>query len=357
MKIFTLIFSLILTNLTFAQSKGELVVFSNLGEHFYLLLNGERQNADAATNVKVQEVLPGFYSCKVISQNNLYALSTNLEIKAGMRVTYRIVEKKGVPKLRYYTEQVLETTSKPIAGQCVLVYGQTPVVQNTTTTQTTTTQTANNGSVSNGANVNMSGTGVSANVGSNNAGGTTSATTQTTNQGTIQNGTIGGEENINISINMSETGFSTNVNTNGNGNQNMSTSGNVNGTSTTTTTTTTTSNTTVGGNPDYKPKPVAGKPTNCLVDAPGMSTAIAMIKKESFADNKMSVAKQFTKVKCLTVLQIKEIAMLFDFSDDKMEYVKFAYDHCMNTSDYYQLSDVFSFSDDKDDFNGFLLTK
>jgi hypothetical protein len=373
MKISSLIIILVLGNFVFSQSKGEVVIFSNLGDHFFVLINGERQNQEAATNVKVKEVLPGFYSCKVISQNNLYVLNTNLEIKAGVRVTFRIIEKKGKVKLRYFTEQSLETNPQPNPGQCVIVYGQppaelTPVSQQTeTTTVQTNTQTnnTNNGTQTNpinsNENINMSGTGFS-NDGSGGfnqqVGSPNGSTTQTTVQTTTQTDDTNFDENVTISINMSETGFSTNISTNG---ANTSQIGTISGTNATTTTTTTTtssssssSNNTNNGTTD-QPRPIQSG--NCIIDAAGMSKAIEMIKAESFAEDKMGVAKQFTRSKCLTVNQVKEIALLFDFSEDKMEYVKFAHDYCMNPSDYYLVSDVFTFSDDKDEFNGFLDTK
>ena len=82
-----------------------------------------------------------------------------------------------------------------------------------------------------------------------------------------------------------------------------------------------------------------------------------MVKEESFSENKLNVAKQYTKNKCLTVNQIKEIGKLFSFSSDKMKYVKYAYDYCLNTQDYYELNELFDFSDDKNTLNGFINSK
>ena len=71
-------------------------------------------------------------------------------------------------------------------------------------------------------------------------------------------------------------------------------------------------------------------------------------------ENKMRVAKQFSKNKCLTVDQIRQVAQLFSFSEDIMEYVKFAYPNCMNKDDYYELMEVFTFSGDKEELERFL---
>lgn len=326
--IFTLLI-LVLSFNNFAQTSGELVIFSNLGERFFVMVNGERQNQLAEGNVKLEQMLPGYYSCKVISENNLYALDKNFEIKAGMRLTMRVVEVKGSYKLRYFSETLTSEGQQSTAGQAAVVYHPVGTTTHVATTPVTTTHTQ-------------------------------TTTTQTTTPTTVNTGTTNGSENININVNMSETGFSTSISGTG-----LEEEADFSQTTTISTTTTTTSSETVVhedhiGHDHSTTTTTHTQPSqnnfssNCLVDNAGMVKVVDMIKNESFSDSKMGVAKQFTKNRCLTVVQIKEITQLFSFSEDKMEYVKYAYDYCMNTQDYYQLAEVFSFSDDKNTFNGFL---
>lgn len=94
--------------------------------------------------------------------------------------------------------------------------------------------------------------------------------------------------------------------------------------------------------------------STCLVDASDMTVIVDMVEDESFADDKMRVAKQYAKQKCLTVSQVKEIAVLFTFSDDQLNFIKYAYTNCVNKSDYYQLMNVFTFSGDKEALEKFL---
>lgn len=303
MKNITFILALLFTTFGFSQNTGELVIFSNLGDPFYVILNGEKQNQKAETNVKVQNLTPGFYSCKVISENNLYSFDKNFEIKLNFLTTYRIIEKSGVPKMRYFSEIAMSSGQQTTSGQTVIVYHPAPVA-NTTTTETVQTTT------------------------------TTSPT----------NGTV---ETINVGIQISENGVNTTISE-----TDLSTQGNVS--QTTTVTTTTTSSSTSNNTTNNQPVPTN---SYCLVDNNGMTKVVSLVKEESFSENKLNVAKQFTRNKCLTVNQIKEIGKLFSFSADKMEYVKYAYDYCLNTNDYYELNELFTFSDDKNTLNGFINSK
>lgn len=319
MKNITFLFALLMTTMSFAQKNGELVIFSNLGDPFFVLLNGEKQNYEAQTNVKVQELSPGYYSCKVISSNNLYSFDKNFEIKSGMQTTYRIVEKSGTPKFRYFSEVTINGSEQNTAGQTVVSY-HAPGNHNHGTTQTTqTTQTST----------------------------TTTVGSTGNNEG----------ETINVGITINENGIGTTISESELGTETV--------TQTTTITTSTTTNTSSSGfeDPYYQENTETIQHNayynmnNCLVDNNGLTKVVTMVKGESFSEDKLNVAKQFTKHKCLTVNQIKEIGALFSFSDDKMEYVKYAYDYCLNKQDYYEVNEIFTFSDDKNTLNGFLQSK
>jgi hypothetical protein len=83
----------------------------------------------------------------------------------------------------------------------------------------------------------------------------------------------------------------------------------------------------------------------------------SVIEAESFSEDKMNVAKQATKNKCLTTAQVIEIAELFSFEDEKLAFVKYAYAYTYDVDNYYEINSIFDFSGTKDEFNKFLSTK
>jgi hypothetical protein len=63
------------------------------------------------------------------------------------------------------------------------------------------------------------------------------------------------------------------------------------------------------------------------------------------ADNyKVEKAKSIIKKNAMTSKQIAEICRLMDFDNYKLDFAKFAFDYCVDKSNYYEISSVFSFS-------------
>ncbi|MBO4653942.1 MAG: DUF4476 domain-containing protein [Bacteroidales bacterium] len=79
-----------------------------------------------------------------------------------------------------------------------------------------------------------------------------------------------------------------------------------------------------------------------------------LIQNETFEHQKLTIAKQATAAELLTVDQLAEIAMLFDFENTKLEYLKFAYDYCYDPNKYYKLNKVFDFSHSIDELNEYI---
>ncbi|MCF8367913.1 MAG: DUF4476 domain-containing protein [Bacteroidales bacterium] len=75
------------------------------------------------------------------------------------------------------------------------------------------------------------------------------------------------------------------------------------------------------------------------------------IANKDFEDSKLTIAKQVMKSNCLKVSQIKQIMMLFDFEDTKVEFAKEAYDYTFDTNNYYELNDAFTFESSIDELN------
>ena len=90
------------------------------------------------------------------------------------------------------------------------------------------------------------------------------------------------------------------------------------------------------------------------LDSQSFQRALRSIKKQSFSDDKMTVAKQVVSTNCLTTSQIKKILMLFSFEDDKLEFAKYAYGFVYDPENYYQVYDVFDFSSSVDSLKKYI---
>lgn len=104
--------------------------------------------------------------------------------------------------------------------------------------------------------------------------------------------------------------------------------------------------------PKQKPAPVIG----CTPPS-DVSEIEEAIKAESFAADRMNVAKQYLESNCLTTAQVKQLAPLFTFEGDRLEFVKAAYPKVADRANYWKLNSVFTFSSSKDALNAFLKGK
>lgn len=358
MKNLTLLCSLFLATLSYGQQSGEIVIFSETGEPVYVTLNGIRQNYQPETNVKIQGLAANWYSCKIESFDNRFNLEKNILVKRDTLITYRIAEKKGSYKLRFFTEVPLQAAPKD-ETQSVVVYHPTetvppPVEVVETTTVTTTTVTETNGGNTDSGQTQNTAESVSVNINVGSTGMNTDV--NVTETGSVSTGVNTGSESVNVNMSVTGTGISTDMDVDGGAYTEESNVTYTETTTVTTTTSSTSSGTVTNTNPVVTETPVATS-TCAVVDGSGMKKAVSAIQNESFEEDQMRVAKQFAKNKCLTVNQIKEIAVLFSFSEGKQTFVQYAYDNCLNKDDYYELMDIFDFSSDKEDLEEFLNSK
>lgn len=82
--------------------------------------------------------------------------------------------------------------------------------------------------------------------------------------------------------------------------------------------------------------------------------ALAMLSKESFDDDRLTMAKQIVAKNPMTVNQIAQICQLFKFENNKLEFAKFAYPYCVEKNKYFMLNDVFSFDSSKRELNEYI---
>ena len=78
------------------------------------------------------------------------------------------------------------------------------------------------------------------------------------------------------------------------------------------------------------------------------------IRKESFDNNKMSLAKQIADNNYFTTAQVKELVKLFSFDERKLDLAKYAYGRTLDRNNYFMMNEVFSFSKSKEELADYI---
>lgn len=330
-KITSLLIALVAITAAYAQNNN-LVVFSQNGERFTLVLNGIRQNAKPETNVKVTGLNAPNYKAKIIfEQKNLFDVDQNIYMMSGgeqgknMEYTYNLTKKKDAYKLKWMSEAPVNTAAPVDANQTVVTYTTTePVLAvnvnaptntnaGTTSSQTTTTTTT-----------------------------TTTAPTTTTTTGTGQNMSVG--------VNVNGVGMNMNVNINdGTGMNGTATTTSSSSTSYSTTVTTTSSSsgttTDVYDNNTTTTAAPVNNSTACItpMSSGEFADAKKSIASKNFSDTQLTLAKQIIDANCMSTAQVKEIMEIFSFEDTRLDLAKYAYNKTTDPKNYYKLNDAFKF--------------
>ncbi|MBL7718557.1 MAG: DUF4476 domain-containing protein [Flavipsychrobacter sp.] len=278
---------------------GNLTIFSEDGDKFFLILNGERQNNVPQTNLRIEDLQNPYYNAKIIfedksiadiSKNNL-AIADPMNGQA-MDVTYKIKKDgSGKAKLRYFSAIPVVQGYIPPSNVYVMHYGNpVGVMGGGAVTQTTTTTTTQTGTV--GANVNMNGLNVNVQVNDPLMNSSVTQTTTTTS--------------------YSE-GFDTRR----------------------------------GG---------GGAPVNdCYAMKSGnFQSAKATISNESFDETRLSTAKSILNTNCLTTDQVLELCQLFSFEQSKLDFAKCAYGRTVDPNNYFKVNNAFTYSSSKEELNRFI---
>ena len=335
-KIFTLL-SIITLSLAATAQNADAVVFSENGDKFTLILNGEKQNQTPQTNVKVKGLTGEFYQARIDFEDPSLPDFTNknFAVHSGYEVTYVIRNnKKGEYVLRFQGESEIggsvSATPQPAtpSTQVVDYVIEAPAPAETTTTAPkSTTVTTTVPQVT-----------------------TTTTTTTTTAK---PNG-----EKVNVNMNVGGVNMGINMNVEG-----MDSDMVIEETTTTTVKTTSTSTNTSTQVAQPAPRQevvvVEKTPAGCSrpMDASAFSSAKSSISSKGFDDTKLSTAKNAVKANCMSTAQIKEVMGLFGFEETKLNFAKYAYDFCTDKNNYYTVGDVFSFSSSADELNEFLESK
>lgn len=305
---------LLFTTLCFGQIQpfGHLSIFSEDGDKFILILNGERINDVAQTNIRVEDLVQPYYNAKIIFEDE-----TRNEISKNflqvtdvdgffMDVTYKIKrDKNNNKKMKLNFFSMIPVVQGFVAPSNVYVahWGQPapPVViqQNSgvgVVQQTTTTTTVNNGGIN--AGVNVGGVGVNISINDPGFSGSTTVTETTTTIGTSH----GGHGNQPIAIQ------------------------------------------------DNNPTCVNRRPMN----PSDFNSALATIRNQGFDETRLKTSKQIAQSNCLNTNQIIAICQIFGFEDSKLDFAKFAFDACVEPRNYFKINDVFEFSSSVDELTDYV---
>jgi hypothetical protein len=307
---FNIFFLILLSQISFGQQSSNLVIFAEDATPFYAIVNGVKQNSQPETNVKIIGLTNQANQVKVIFKDQTMPTLDKQVYFQEMNVeaTMKIANTKKGYKIRYFGEVSM--------GAAVEDPGQNVINYNT----------------------------------SNDLGESATNTTVINETVTTSSQPIKGD-NINMNVNVNGVGVNIDVN---------STSVHTNNTSMTSTNTTTTNlgreDVDMEMYPDSQIVYVANYAGNygCTIPTQSLNNIKTAVNNEAFSDDKMIVAKQATQNKCLTADQVTEIANLFDFEDDKLEYAKFAYAYTYDIDNYYKVNSIFNFSSSKSALNEFI---
>lgn len=318
-----------------AAQNNTLVVFSENGERFYLILNGLRQNEKPETNVKVNGLNNQNYKAKIIFEqkkpdfNGTVYLMDGGNTVSNSEFTYALVNKKGKYKLRYNSMAPIPQAPVNTPNQVVYVFNP----NGNAVQQTTTSAGISVGGVSIGVGQTTTTTNGQQVV---NPNGTTTTTTTNGQQiinpnGTTTTTTTSNPDNVNIGVNAGGVGVNVTLPTNG--------------TVTTTQTTTTTTNGAVNPNGCFYPMAPAD-----------FAKAKESVSTKTFEDSKLTVAKQILNTNCLSSAQVKEIMQLFTYEESKLDWAKFAYGKTTDRGNYFLLNDAFQYESSITELNNYMST-
>lgn len=289
---------------------ANLTIFSEDGQRFFLILNGERQNEQAQTNIRIEELPQPYYNCKIIFED-----PSQKEISKNMLM---LTDANGVP------QDVTYKIKKDKSGKAVLrFFSFIPAEQNMVRPSNCTVYRF----------------GVREPIFL--AGGVRTQTTTTTIQ------TRDGVRNDGAQLNIDMPGAEIRLNVS---DPDMRQS-------TTVRTQTTTMTTTTQDIPPYPDAVNDGSMGTCrgYSMSPGQfEDARKVISTENFDETRLDIAKQAITANCMNTNQIMQVCKLFSFEESKLDFAKFAYAHCSDPNNYFKLNGIFTFSSSKEELTNYI---
>ena len=307
-KILFIVFAL--WSISLFSQENNVIFFSQNGEQFFVVVNGIIQNAEPSTNVKVTGLNAPNYKVKIIFNNGLPDIDKNIYFnEMGSEITYQIMQnKKGIYKLRFYSEVPLAQAAPAPPVQSIIVYHVSPLPPtNKTITHTTSTTITSGAQPTPGTSVgvNVDGTGINMDV-------------------NINDGNMNGTHHSTVTYYES------------------------------TTTSVTTTTPIEPATAEYVPGYYGTIGCPMPMSPQDFQSAKQTIASKSFGDSKLAIAKQIINGNCLTSEQVRDLVRLFDFEDNRLEFAKYCYGYTYDLGNYYKVNDAFEFESSIDELNKYI---
>lgn len=78
------------------------------------------------------------------------------------------------------------------------------------------------------------------------------------------------------------------------------------------------------------------------------------LRKESFDNSRINIAKQAGSVNYFTAVQVKELLQSFSFDASRLDLAKFLYNRTVDKGNYFIVNDAFTYSDSKDKLSDYI---
>ena len=316
-KLLLLLFlSLIIQLKGYSQVINNLVVFSNDGEIFTLILNGERQNQMPDSRVKVVGLTLKVYKVTILFENkNLKTHNTTLTFFSTDKECVFTLNKHGKKHTMDYV------TDSPINQQNTTTVNTTTVSPNTSYSNTTTTHPTITPTTTYSTTQTTT-TNTTTNTSSNNNGNQDLAVK--TKLGTFEidnNGVKINSHNINMGVDEKNKKVNSSVNILGDN---------------------------ISLNKSLK--------TGCQSPMSGLDfdESKKNVIAQTSDSTRMIAAEKIINVNCMLTDQLKEIMVLFTTDLNKLHFAKKAYSHTSDLSNYGKLEDTFTSDEGKKDLHNFI---
>ncbi|MBL7942261.1 MAG: DUF4476 domain-containing protein [Flavobacteriales bacterium] len=336
-KIYALFVACFSVATVFAQTSAA-TIFSENGEKFIIYLNGEQKNKAFQSNVSIEGLTGEFYQLRVDFEDaTLRDFSDNsFGLQTGMHNNYMIkLNKKGEFVCRWQSASPLNST--PAVAQTSQPDAQTRsyATADDAVAEPAAKPVKEESAVATGA----MGTDVKV----------TQTTTTTTNPGTTS-----GER---VSMNMNVGGVNMGVDFKVEGDATMMETEESHTTVTQTTTTRTSGDVKPAAQPVAVREEVVVGPCSSSMSPTAFKEAKTTVESKPFDETRLSIAKTLTSANCLTAAQIRDLCGAFSFEETKLDFAKYAYDYCFDTSNYFMVSEAFTFDSSVEELNAYIQSK
>ncbi|MCS7297477.1 MAG: DUF4476 domain-containing protein [Bacteroidia bacterium] len=100
-------------------------------------------------------------------------------------------------------------------------------------------------------------------------------------------------------------------------------------------------------------------PCNCLtpMSRESFAQARSSLLREPFDEIRLEIAKGIARQNCLLAQDVRELAELLNFEENRLEFAEFAYDHTHDVSNYFTVGEAFQFSSTRERLMQFLQSR